>query len=201
MKRLVQSVTSVLAVVFGIIGSLILAPQPVGAWCNEGLSKWSDPTQTLQVWHEIPSAWWSAISSSRAAWNNIDTIYYAYPQFNSYDPGDFNIWPKDFSAAGWDDVPGATYNTSNANPHVASNVYLNTDWTWNTTGSLDPNHHIADVRTITTHEFGHSSGLAHPYSCDPPYTSAEKAAVMWVDWTKKWTVQSDDRTGISSIYP
>jgi hypothetical protein len=31
-------------------------------------------------------------------------------------------------------------------------------------------------------------------------TTAEVAAVMWPNWTKKWAPTADDQAGIASIY-
>jgi hypothetical protein len=144
------------------------------------------------------------LSLSVSDWNGIDTISYPAPIFNTATYGNWDLLLTDFSAAGWLDAPGVTFNNSNASPHTVSTVYMNSDYIWYTDGTESFPQKKADVRTVFTHEFGHSAGLEHtdehyPY-CQPVSTS-EINGVMYVSWTKKWDVRSDDIAGIMALYP
>ena len=71
--------------------------------------------------------------------------------------------------------------------------YLNTEWTWNRTCSLNQASKIADARVISTHEVGHWLVLEH----DPSHTEA----VMWPNYTCKLQTTTDDRNGAKHLYP
>jgi hypothetical protein len=188
-----------LAVLVATASSLVFNA-PAAAWCNTDITKWSSPTQQLYVYYTVPSNWNSAINSSRSDWNGIDTLSYAYPIFSSHITTNFNLFYSDFSNIGWPDVPGGTVNSSSSVPHLSSTVRLNSDFTWNLTGQMDQAAYEADVRTVLTHELGHSSGLHHPNVCGS-MTSDEEQAVMHPNWTKKWATNVDDDNGIRAIYP
>lgn len=198
--RLPIAVRVAFMVVFAIAATGAVSEQSVNAWCNLYISKWSNPTQTLQVFQEIPTSWHSAINSSRQAWNGIDTLYYAPPNFSPGLAQWFNLFYVDFSAAGYADNPGVTFNNGNYSPHSVSNVYLNSDFTWNTTGVMDQATRKTDVRTVATHELGHSAGLAHPQLCGQ-LSNDETHSVMYANWTKKWSTNIDDQRGIQALYP
>ncbi|TAJ99166.1 MAG: matrixin family metalloprotease [Chloroflexota bacterium] len=175
--------------------------EPAAGYCRDGISGWADSTQELQVWNDIPNAWDAAVSASRHAWNNIDVdLIYWYPHYDATTVGTFNLFTTDFSAAGFPDVPGLTYNNLTTQPHTVSDIHLNTDFTWNLTGIMNQQQRKTDVRTVLTHEVGHASGLSHPISCGAPYTQAEQLAVMTVAWVKRWVVNGDDINGILNIY-
>lgn len=98
--------------------------KPVAAWCNTGITKWSNPTQRLNVLYTVPvgSGWNSAIDSSRNDWNGIDTLTYLTPTFQAQDETNFNLNYSDFSNMGWPAVPAGTVNSSSSVPHSASDV-------------------------------------------------------------------------------
>ncbi len=157
----------------------------------------------LRVWITIPNSWDATVSASRHEWNNInEALVYYYPQYNATTVGTFNLFYTDFSAAGLQDAPGYTYNNLTSQDHTASDVHMNSDWTWGLTGAPsthNPLQHKADVRTVLVHEIGHASGLAHQPPC-PPVTDPELVSVMANDWTIKWNTKGDDEGGINQEY-
>jgi hypothetical protein len=191
-----------LAAALAVSASLGGPVRPTAAYCTLYISKWYAATQTLTTLpNEIPAGWNAQVSAAVVQWNNIEpALFYHSPIFYTNNLGDFNLWRADFSNNGWMDFPSVTFNTSNNSPHVASNVYTNTDFSWNTTGVMNQNARNADVRTVTIHEFGHSSGLNHPQLCGQ-LSQNEIDSAMYANWTKKWTTNIDDDWGIQSIYP
>src|SRR5665811_1618512 len=132
----------------------VFAASPAQAWCNIGVNRWQYNGYTLHVQTSIPAAWNTAISNSRAGWNNVSgsaLVYYS-PQFNDNNPNvSFLMYQINFSSIGLQDIPGNTYNNS-APPsatHSYSAVRLNSTWTWNTSGTMNQSQKKADVQTVT----------------------------------------------------
>ena len=186
-----------------VAGSLLLvgAVSPVAAFCEDATSPWVNGHQRLYIKAGIPAGWFNAISLSVAAWNGVDPdLNYLTPVNGGSSSTEFNLRIVDFSSVGWDNnSPARTINTSNANPHVVSNVYVNSTWSWNLNGTLNKANHVADVRTVLTHEFGHSAGLLHP-DCDGLVTQTEAQSVMHSNYVKKWAINSDDRLAVTDLY-
>jgi len=65
---------------------------------------------------------------------------------------------------------------------VESDVVFSTDWTWTTNGSN------YDVRSVATHEFGHTLGIHHS---DVP------GATMYQGYTNQWSsLETDDKSAL-----
>lgn len=148
------------------------------------------------------STYYPAIQSSLSAWNGVANWTLTYISPNFIGPLQDDMSYVSFTAAGYPDAPGQTnrwYSSSDPHLIVATVVALNSDYTWNTTGTLNQSLKQADVQTVATHEFGHVIRLLHPEQCHTPLSTAENAAVMHVTWTKKWTINSDDIAGLRAI--
>ncbi len=200
-KRLLSLVASV-----GIVAAMQALPAPpANAYCTTGIGRWLYSDYTPIVRPSVPSTWNTAITSARAQWNGISgsTLHYYTPTFNSNIANpEFQLYLADFGYAGLPDVPGISLGADVAK-HSTVSIALNSNFTWNTSGTMSQSGRKVDVWTIVVHEMGHASGLAHPYAsvCGSGHpTTAEKASVMYVDWTKKRYPNADDKAGIASRY-
>ncbi|WP_153531224.1 matrixin family metalloprotease [Actinomadura macrotermitis] len=180
------------------------AASPAAAYCFKGIGRWKGDRYTLHVRRDIPRGWRSSVRNAMRQWSGIkgSKLRYAGPRFASTarSPA-FQIFRANFADAGLPDVPGIAFGTDTPR-HTSSSVALNTRFHWNTKGRMSQRARRTDVWTIAVHEMGHSSGLAHPYAsggCGRP-TAAEKAGVMYVNWTRKRYPNADDRAGIARRY-
>lgn len=194
-----------------VAGSLVAAGAPAEAastgaeYCRQGITRWTYSVYTMHVRSNIPSTFNSSVTSAMRQWNGISgsSLSYAGPQFNSgvANP-EFLFYYNNFANSGLPDVPGITLGvTGSSGTHRTGEVLLNSRFTWNTAGTMNQAQRKTDVWTIAVHEIGHASGLAHPYpsTCGTP-TAAERASVMYVDWTRKRNTTADDKAGIGAIY-
>lgn len=146
----------------------------------------------------IPAGWHSQITLSARAWNNASSnwgVHDFYPNFSG--PITNAVWTAlgDFQTAGWPDDPGMT---TPITPFSGQNAatWLNSRYSWNTTGTMDVKSRNADVRTITTHEYGHLAVIGHPDWCGQNLPTS----VMQVDWTTKHTISTEDANAIRVYY-
>ena len=104
-----------------------------------------------------------------------------------------------FRALGLPDIAGIALGAQNAS-HSAVNIMLNSDFAWNTTGTMSGPLRKVDVQTIVVHETGHASGLAHPYAsvCGAGHPTAnEKSGVMNFTYQLKRIPNADEKLRIS----
>lgn len=180
------------------------SPDPASAYCYSG-NKWSTGSGH-EAWADttIPQSWSSSLSSSVSAWNGVSgsTWSMSYIPPGYFGPPYQGGWISRVSGgAGQAGVPGWTVSsaTQGSSSMTWANTYLNSDWTWNTTGTMNQANKQADVRTVTTHELGHWLRLLHPNQCHAP-SATELAAVMTPNFTKKWSLNSDDIAAIAAVY-
>jgi hypothetical protein len=179
-------------------------PGPASAYCYSG-NKWSSGTGH-EAWADttIPQSWSSSLSSSVAAWNGVagSTWQMSYTPPGFFGPPASGGWiSRQSGGAAQAGIPGWTVSsaTQGAASMTWANTYLNTDWTWNTTGTMNQATNTADVRTVTTHELGHWLRLLHPSNCHAP-SATETAAVMTPNFVKKWSINSDDIAASAAVY-
>ena len=194
--------TSVAAAALVGAGFLVAGPaQPAQAYCKLGAGyTWSGHGITARGLAS-PSSFATPVKNSVLAWNGRANWTFGYVSGTTQGPYLVNFKYENFVSAGRDDsAPGET-TFSLYNGHISSSVvHLNSTWSWNNTGTMSKSLRKVDVQAVSTHEVGHVLGLGHPYQCHTTFTAAEKAAVMYVDWTRKLTPNSDDVAGLRSIY-
>jgi hypothetical protein len=208
--RIGRIVFAAAASTLAIAGSLVatggnaVAGENGSAYCRQGITRWTYSTYTMHVRSNIPSTFNSSLTSAMRQWNGISGSSLAYygPQFQSGAANpEFQLYLNNFASSGLPDVPGITLGVGGSSgTHRTAEVLLNSRFSWNTAGTMNQAQRQVDVWTVAVHEMGHASGLAHPYSDCGTVTAAERASVMYVDWTRKRTTNSDDDAGIAAIY-
>lgn len=142
----------------------------------------------------------ATIQTAGARWSNPVTG----KNFNFIDftniVGPVRTWidRRSFAAQGWPGDPGVTLITrfvggAHNGKLQFANIYLNSDWAWNTNCVLNQAAKQADLLTIILHEMGHAVSLNHD--------QAFQNAVMWPNYVCKQNLTADDRNGIGALYP
>lgn len=177
----------------------------VAAWCPiPGPDRWQENVYNMHIQDFVPKGWENAIVASAKQWNGTSKVHY-WPVIDSPQYWNFNFDTRDFLWYGWNNAaPGITRNYNHdwlSGRHNNSDVSLNTNFTWNLVGNMNQAQMKADVRTVSVHEIGHSTGLDHPKRCGPPVTVDEQNAAMTVAWVQRWTTRVDDDNGNRALYP
>ena len=107
---------------------------------------------------------------------------------------DYDAYVQTLPMNDYPDAPGMmTHAYKNSGKVWFSAVTLNRLWDWDDTScEVDISNETADVRVVSTHEFGHLIVLNH----DPNETDT----VMWPDGTCKLATIEDDHLGVISLY-
>jgi hypothetical protein len=151
----------------------------------------------------IPSAWRLAVKAGVQGWNGVsgstfNATYFTPGTSGSPSSGGWVRWST--PSGGFGGAPAVTLVSHTATTVTGSSTYFNTAFTWNNTGIMSHSGMEADVKTVMLHEMGHWLTLLHPSDCGTPISAAEVASVMHPNWTKKWTLGSDDTNAIAVVY-
>jgi hypothetical protein len=110
----------------------------------------------------------------------------------------YSVPPYPYSFGG---APALTRKEASGTTITNADIFFDPSWAWNQNGNHNQANQIADVRTVAVHELGHELRLEHPSRCVGVVTPDEKLAVMTADYTKKWTIRSDDEGGTLIMKP
>lgn len=180
------------------LGQVVFPAPPAGAWCPTG-QKWANagPHDVFNSTSSVPQGWNSALRDSAKAWNGVSNWSFNYYDWGQHGPPYQGGWvgAASFSQSGVKDDPGVTY-TNAGSMITGAQTYLNTDWQWNTNGTMDEKARKADVRNVAQHEFGHWIGLHHPNTCGP----SKPEAVMEPNFVTKYALSQDDIDGVRALY-
>jgi hypothetical protein len=183
------------------VAALFLTPLP--GWAYITIQRWTG--NSTEWWTQFqsgvasapfPSSAYSNVVTASNRWSNASTgKNFNFINYTGlFGPVRMNINKVSFSAAGLPGDPGTTGVSFLSTGRLASaTVYLNSDWSWNTSCTLNQANRQADFLTIVLHEMGHAVALDH----DSRFTSA----VMWPNYTCKQSLTTDDKNGIGALYP
>lgn len=91
------------------------------------------------------------------------------------------------------DAPGETRMISSWWPFTIdyTPITLSSNYSWNNVGTMSYQTKQADLRTVLTHEFGHTIILGH---------SENTSAVMYPAWVQRWYLTVDDINGVNAVW-
>lgn len=142
----------------------------------------------------------SAIVSAGQKWDAVPGPLNFAEDTSPYGPYAAPLYLYDLNSIGLYNIPGATwdygsygdiYNISSAE------LVLSTNFTWNTTGTMNVPNWQSDVLTVTLHEMGHFMLLGHPCVSLTPYNAAVMCPYPTI---AKQNLTADDSAGVQALY-
>lgn len=138
------------------------------------------------------------LRQSAESWNGIGGADWYIYYFPNSPISNVNVAMRYKKTNGMGRLSGYT-NLAFTNGNITGgDVHLNPEWNWNNQGIMNDPNQRADVRTVTTHEWGHNVYLNHLFACGP-MTSDEENAVMNPEFTQKRVPKPDDRDGVAYV--
>lgn len=172
---------------------LLICALPANAYVISDVHRQSTDNEPLvwmdsSFWNQFYSQGDDAISYSTEQWNNAGANFsFLYTSQYLSD----NRIKYGYVAGGSPGVTQHDYLLYDWNTIESSTTILSNGYTWNFEGYMDQATYAADVKTVLIHELGHWLVLDH---------SNTSSSVMYSDWTKKWSLYSDDIAGIRAIW-
>lgn len=177
---------------------------PVGAaqaYCALPALAWDTNNLSIRSASNVPQYWDGPMAAAANQWNGITGANWSVSWKNKDFIGPVMAWVYwEPLGPGYAGVPGVTDLMYDGTTIWAGDIYLNADFSWNTSGTMHQTNKQADVRTIMVHELGHEVYLNHPSStnCDGALTGEEASAAMHPSWTMKWYTNADDKAGAAA---
>lgn len=174
---------------------LIATTQTISAFRGLGATWPNKQAEWRSGWSQGTSFHNSAVNSA-ARWDrNYTGRNFRLTEFRGTGPVRILTAATSFAARGWDPTLSGLVRPFAQNGRlVGAELYLNSEWRFNITCTMNPAERRADQEAILTHEFGHTVGLHH----DPNH----QEAVMWPVYHEcRRTLRQDDLSGIQHFYP
>ncbi len=179
--------------------------QPASAYCSTGMGKWGSPSAAKKIVlsTSFPSAMRPGLASALAQWNQPSSVLrYSTPLYTSA-AGPYAFMGKYAYSTLMGTAPGLAYGSTTAN-HNSGTLFLSSKFTW-VNASQNITAGKADVQTVSVHEVGHFTGLAHPWvgpcTDGTAYTAAEQASVMTtINTGTRRNLNSDDIAAVQAFY-
>jgi hypothetical protein len=166
----------------------------VSRWTTDG-TEWRSSFNSGVASPPFPSNTYSQIVTAGDRWSEPATgRNYMFANYtNIVGPTRVYVDKASFSVRGFPSYPGITM-VGYSNGHLDyGTIYLNSDWSWNTSCILSQSQHQVDVLTVVLHEMGHVVSLNHDAN--------HPEAVMWPDYACKQHLSADELDGIGAMYP
>lgn len=196
MKRLL------LPVLAALMATSVVHPTPASAYCAQPAAGW--PSSRLHIRAmTTPATWDAALAGAGSQWNDVagaawSLSYYRVGFVGPVSVPQARLFRQAAAPGGWGGAPALTALSIDSSKRITSgDVYFDSSWSWNLTGTMRQSSKVADVRTVAVHEFGHEILLNHPSGCGA-MTEAEKAAAMNPAWVKRWATNADDKAGLAA---
>lgn len=186
-------------------GALAAFPAPASAYCVDSMTKWDRPGDHVVSYPPglFTPAEETVFVASAFQWSRFHRGNLRYTAQATPDAAlrYFRVSRVNFVELGWPNIPGMTWRGVNEDgTHSQSEVYFNTDWTYDLFGRFDQIRRIADLRTVAIHELGHSVGLNDQRIC-APITSQEFVSPMHATYNFKQSTKPDDWLAVEALYP
>jgi hypothetical protein len=173
----------------------VLAFVTVGRWSTNG-TQYQTTFRSNTADQPFPASTYNLVVSAANKWSKSSTgkNFTLYNYTGQVGPTPAYVTKASFSQNGWAGNPGVNQITFGSGSTIkGSTLYLNSDWSWNTSCGFDQKNRIADLLTILIHETGHTVSLNHD--------SSHPESVMWPDYRCKHNLSADDINGIARLYP
>jgi hypothetical protein len=193
-RRLVSAVVAgAVCASLQVVGS----STPASGFCAQPDWEWSGNI-TVGGSPRLQGQWGPALGNAADRWDNIAST------------GNWRLTWNGVNNSGlvqiflWQDPPGIGGNPAvtrvernySSDPGRISDgdIYMDSDWNWNTNGNMNQANMVVDVGTVITHEIGHNVYLNHPGQCGG-MSQAEQNSAMNPQYQQKWYINDDDRAG------
>lgn len=172
---------------------------PAQAYCASPALAWNSTNLSIRSATSVPSGWDPIMASAAAQWNGISGASWSvsWKNYNFVGPVMAFVYKQSSAPPGFGGAPGVTDLRYSGSTITGGNIYMNSTFSWNTSGTMNQANKQVDVGTVMVHEMGHEVYLNHPSSCGA-MTTAESGAAMNPAWVTRRATNSDDKAGVAA---